>query len=198
MRILENWQSQMRSHLLQKMLKQLDVRRNPLPFGDAKSVGILFDATDSQTRDQIIAYVDQLKRSKPYTASIGYFDSKQDISVFSFKAFNKNDLDWLGRPKTDIIETYANRPFDYLICIYEDTCLPIEYLAALSNAHFRVGPYTENTYCYDLIIDTKDKGIKHYLKEVDFYLNKIIQTHEPQFIQRNRSSVSHSNEEGQG
>ncbi len=193
MRILENWQSQMRTHFLQRMLRQLDVRRKPISFADAQSVCILFDATNPKVRDQVLPFINQIKETKPRVTSVGYFDYKQDVSGFSFKAINKNDLDWLGRPKTNVIDTYANNTFDFLICIYDESCLPLEYLAALSRAHFRVGPYTENTYCYDLMIDNQGKGIKHYLKEVDFYLNKIIQTHESKFIQRNRGRFSNSN-----
>lgn len=174
MSILKNWQSQLREHFLQKMMLQLQCRRHPIPFDSAQSVGVLFDATEQAKRDQIIPFIESLKRKGKEVVPIGFINSKQDVSSFAFKGFNQNDIDWFGRPKKDILEKYSNRVFDFLICIYPNECLPIEYIAALSKAHMRVGPYTNNTYCYDLIIDTtKNNSIKHFLKEVDFYLHKI-------------------------
>ncbi|MFT5766113.1 MAG: hypothetical protein ACI8X3_003551 [Saprospiraceae bacterium] len=180
MRILKTWQSQFREHLLQKTLFKLDSQRHPVPFEAAQAVGVLFNATDKAQRDQIIPFIDKLKKAGKQVMSIGFFDNNQDPTPFAFKGFNKNDLDWLGRPKKAVLEKYTNKPFDLLICIYQGECIAIEYIAALSIAHFRVGPYTANTYCYDLIIDTaKNDSIPHFLKEVDFYLHKINKKDEP-------------------
>ncbi len=161
------------------MMLQLNCRRHPVPFESAKSVGVLFDATEQMQRDQVLPFIDSLKRKGKEVVTIGYFDSKQDTNSYAFKAFNKNDINWMGKPKSDILKNYADQTFDFLICIYQGECLPIEYIAALSKAQMRVGPYTDNTYCYDLIIDTtKNDSTKHFLKEVDFYLNKINNRHE--------------------
>lgn len=179
MRIIKNWQAQLRAHFLQKMMLQLNCRRHPVPFDSAKSIGVLFDATEQAKRDQVMPFIDTLKRKGIEIVPIGYFDSKQEVDSYTFKGFNKNDIDWMGRPKSHILKNYADKTFDFLICIYQGECLPIEYIAALSKAQMRVGPYTDNTYCYDLIIDTsKNNSIKHFLKEVDFYLNKINNRHE--------------------
>ena len=180
MRILKSWQTQLREYFLQKMISKLNARRNPVPFEPAKSVGVLFDATDQANRDQVIPFVEDLKRKGKNVVLIGYFNNKQDASSFAFKGFNRNDIDWLGRPKREVLEKYAKKDFDFLICIYQGECLPIEYIAALSEAHFRVGPHTHNTYCFDLIIDTsKNDSTQHFLKEVDFYLHKINKKNEP-------------------
>ncbi len=180
MRILKSWQNQLRNRFLQKKIFNLDSRRSPVTFESAQSVGILFNATEQANRSQIIQFANHLKKGGKAVTIIGYLDNKQDASAFSFKAYNKNDIDWLGRPKKEILEKYAEKTFDILICIYQDECVAIDYIAALSKAHLRVGPNTEQTYCYDLIIDTsKNRSIQHFLKEVDFYLHKINKKYEP-------------------
>ncbi len=174
MRILKSWQSRLRERSLQKKVLQSNCQRNPVAFNAAKSVGVLFDATDQFQRDAVLPFLEKLRKQGKEVLPIGFFDHKLDVSSYAFKGFNKNDLDWLGRPKKEILESYTKEPFDTLICIYQKACLPIEYVASLSKAHFRVGPYTENPHCYDLIIDTtKNNSVQHFLKEVDFYLNKI-------------------------
>ena len=180
MSVLKTWQIQLREYFLQKALSKLDSQRHPVPFEATQSVGVLFNATEQRQREQVTPFIDRLKKLGKKVTPISFFDSKQDVSSFSFKGFNKKDIDWFGRPKKEVLEKYADKQFDILICIYQGECLPIEYIAALSKAHFRVGPFTENTYCYDLIIDTtKNNSVPHYLKEVEFYLHKINKKNEP-------------------
>lgn len=153
---------------------KLDQRRHPVAIDAAKSLGILFDATLPENRDIAIQFSNQFKQNNKSVKLFGYFDNKQDITNFPFKAFNKNDIDWLLRPKGLFIDQFLDEPFDFLICIYTGECLPIEYISALSKAHLRVGPYTDNTYCYDLMIDTAGKeSLKEYLKQVSFYLKRL-------------------------
>lgn len=176
MRKLKNWQDQLRERFLQKTLRRQQHQRRPVPFENARSVGLIFDATEQKSRDIVLPFAEKIKKEGKDVQLIGYFDNKLDTSSFTFKGFNKKDLDFLGRPKKLVLDNYVAQSFDVLICIYEKNCPAIEFIAALSDAHLRIGPYTEKIYCYDLFIDTsKDKSIQHFLKEVDFYLHKINQ-----------------------
>ncbi len=174
MGIIRNWQTQVREYFLQKMMRKLDVRRTPTSFALAKSVGILFDATEPADRDIVEDYSHQIKRKGKKVQLLGFFNNKQDPGAFSFKAFNRSGTDWLERPNTDDTKAFTNQAFDILISVYRKPILPLEYIAALSHAQLRVGPYTDNTYCYDLMIDTsKSANLSKYLKEVDFFLNRM-------------------------
>lgn len=173
MGIIKNWQTQVREYFLQKMMGKLDIRRKPVPFDLAKSVGILFDATEPEDREAVKQFAEQLKKKGKGVKTFGFFNHKQDITSFSFKGFNRNDVDWLDRPKSDQAQQFVNETFDVLISVYKGEQLPLEYIAALSKAHLRVGPYTDNTYCYDLMIETsKDHKAKKYLAEVEFFLSR--------------------------
>ena len=183
MRIFDTWQEQLRLRTLRKAQMNINVHRQPVSFSEAQRIGVFFEATDLMVRSQALTFIQQMEQSKKRVTSLGYFDGQQQkTDHFSFKTFTKSELDWLGRPRRDIISTYTEPVFDFLICIYQDQCHPLDYLAALSSAHCRIGSQAEQAEYYDLIIDTSSKEIRTYLKEVAFYLNKINQKYEPSYV----------------
>ena len=173
MKTIKNWQTQVREYFLQKMINKIDLRRNTVTYESAQSIGIIFDATDLDHRETVIRFSKELKAKNKKVKLLGFFNNKQEVSNFPFKAFNKNDIDWLMRPKGEAVEYFMNFNFDLLIGIYEGNNLPLEYIAALSKAHLRVGPYTDNTYCYDLMIDTDKRDLENYINQVEFYLKRM-------------------------
>ncbi len=173
MKAIKSWQTQVREYFLQKMLRNIDLRRKAVTYDSAESIGILFDATELKNRETVIQFSKDLKQKGKKVKLLGFFNNKQEVGNFPFKAFNKNEVDWLMRPKSESAISFVNIPFDLMIGIYEGNNLPLEYIAALSKAHLRVGPYTDNTYCYDLMIDTEKRNLDHYINQVEFYLNRM-------------------------
>jgi len=96
-----------------------------------------------------------------------------------FPHFNKKDLDWAFRPRGEAVSSFLQQPFDILIILDKHPTIPLEYVAALSKAKFRVGPLTGNTFCYELMIEaTGAKDLKGFLNQVSFFLNKMKTTYE--------------------
>ena len=87
--------------------------------------------------------------------------------------FNKKNLNWRLAPVGHTVESFIQRKFDILINLSVKEILPLEYISALSQANFRVGPYEKNkTYCYDLMIDTgEEKDLKNLIEQVKHYLH---------------------------
>ena len=174
MGIIKNWQAQVKEHFFMKMVRQLDIRRVPLPFSVSKTVGILVDATDPDRRPLVQNFADKLKKQGKEVRLLGFFDSKQPVDNFTFKAFNRSEVDWLERPKGTVVDDFIRQKFDILISIHQDQKLPLEYIAASSHAQLRVGPYTDHTFCYDLMIEqNQELDLSKYLKEVIFFLNRM-------------------------
>ena len=155
-----------------------ELKNNPrgeskiVSFENAKSIGILFDATDPGRRDQILKYIDQIKKKQKKVKSLGFFNSKQENTNFIFKYFNTKNIDWAYRPTGETVSEFIQQPFDLLLNLEPETKIHTEYIAALSRANLRIGPYTENTYCYDLMIDTGSNDLKHFIQEIERVLLK--------------------------
>ena len=173
MKAIKNWQTQVREHFLQKMIKKIDLKRRSVTYESAQTIGILFEATELNQREVVLRFSKKLKEKNKKVKLLGFFNNKLEVSNYSFKAFNKNEIDWLMRPKGEAVENFNKNTFDVLISIYDGENLPLEYIAALSQAHLRVGPYTDNTYCYDLMFDTNKWDPEDFINEVEIYLNKM-------------------------
>ncbi|TSA49937.1 MAG: hypothetical protein D4R43_03060 [Sphingobacteriales bacterium] len=72
-----------------------------------------------------------------------------------------------------LVDEFIDRKFDILINVSIKENLPLEYIAALSQASYRVGLYDPNKlYCNDLMIDLKgNKTLQKYIDQVKHYLH---------------------------
>ncbi len=174
MEILEQFRAQLHQQLLRKKLPTHEVRRSSVFLDDANSIGLLFDATSLDERNIVLDFGEQLKKKGKQVKLLGYFDAKLKSSDFAFKHFDKKQLDWALRPKKEVMESFASKSFDLLVNLSQKAVAPLDYIAAHSKARFRVGPFTENTFCYDLMIDHDEKkGLEHFLKQVLHYLERM-------------------------
>lgn len=154
--------------------------RGDVNLDNAQTIGILFDATELSARDIIIQYAEQLrKRGKRSIKLLGYFDDPTDSENYPFDYYNRKQVDWAFRPKGEQVQAFIKQPFDLLMNINSQSLIHTEYIAALSNAKLRVGPCTEHTYCYDLMIDLSPKaGLKQFIEQAETLLGKTNIKHE--------------------
>jgi hypothetical protein len=156
---------------LLNLLRSGQVRREPKDFRSAATVGILFDGTDEGDRRAVLEYADELVRGGKKVELMGFVNDPKPKEEPPFPHFFPKDLDWFFRPKKDAALAFAEKAFDVLICAHLTDHRPLEYLAAKSNAHLRVGRYREDrTHCYDLMIDGGDGDLKSLVRQMDQYL----------------------------
>ena len=175
MSFIQNTKLFFHNYFMKKRLKQFkrSNKNRSINFGAAKSVGLLFNATDLNNRKTAMKYADKLKKSGKKVKMLGYFDNLVEDENYTFDHFNRKQLDWALRPKSEAVENFIKQPFDYLITIDPVSSLYSEYISAFSQAHLKVGPYTEQPACYDLMIDTKDKtNVWDFIKNIELLLEK--------------------------
>ena len=141
---------------------------------NAKSIGILFDGTDPEDRKVVLDYAEKVKNAGKKVSSLAFFDNKLKSENFTFHHFNRLQLDFALRPKCKDASEFAEQRFDLLLNLSNRSVLPLDYIAARSKARFRVGPFTEKTFCYDLMIDHSGKNdLGAFLQQVVFYMKKM-------------------------
>ncbi|MBK9018388.1 MAG: hypothetical protein IPM82_32500 [Saprospiraceae bacterium] len=146
---------------------------------NAAYIGILFDGTEPAEREMVLDYAGQLKKAGKKVKLLAFFDNKLKGESFAFPAFNRQQVDWALRPNSREALEFKDQPFDLLLNLTKNSVIPLDYLAALSKARFRVGPYTDQTFCYDLMIEHSGKtDLKTYLQQVIFYMKKMRPNHE--------------------
>jgi len=158
---------------LQQHGKQNRIDRKFVGIENVQSIGILFDATELDMREMALQYADQLTNEQKRVKLLGFFDSKLDDSNFTFRYFNRKNLDWAGRPRGENVQEFIQQPFDMLINLDTVSKPQAEYLSAQSHAHLRIGPVTEHTFCYDLMIDISGyHNLQTFIKEMETILAK--------------------------
>lgn len=174
MEILEQTRTRLHHRFVQQSLPNHQVKRASVFLEQAKSIGLLFDASLLKDRTLVLQFADRLKREGKQVQLLGFFNEKRTSSDYPFKHFDKKQLDWVWRPKSEVSTTFSNQSFDLLINLSKQTVLPLDFIAAHSKARFRVGPATAQTFCYDLMIEHDErKGLDTFLKQVLQYVGKM-------------------------
>lgn len=143
-------------------------------FTGLQSVAILLDATDKKTREQALAFSKKIQKEAGMIKLLGFVNAKELKETIPFDCFCKKDLDWLWRPKGELIEQFKKQKFDLLINCCQNDCFPLEYLAVSAEANYKIGALTDYPNNYDLMLDSK--SFDKYLEQVNFFLGKFSNT----------------------
>jgi hypothetical protein len=157
-------------------------RRQMTNLQDAKHIGIIYTLNDVPDYERISEFVSELQRDHKEVKALGFVKNKNLISRFlpklSFDFFSKRDVNWFYRPLRKQVKDFIGKEFDILIDLSMSDNFPLKYIAGLSSALCRVGPFSEaNTEYYDLMIDAKPAmSTDDFLGQVRHYLT-IINAH---------------------
>jgi hypothetical protein len=179
MNILNNIRRTLHKRSLNAARQQRQLRRESMPFDQVKRVALLFDSSEMGVQEQTLSYANQLKKQGRQVELLGYVHSKEPVENLPFPAFNRKDVDWLWRPKGEVVTRFMDANTDLLIYLGANERPWLHYIAALSHARFRVGLANSSDDCYELMIDlgTK-KDWKEYLRQAEFFLQKMHATNE--------------------
>lgn len=124
---------------------------------DARSIGIVYDATQPVSFDIIREFVRQLSEKAEKVSILGYVDSKNihDELLYrkGFDLISRNDLNWFYKPNTPVAGKFINEPFDVLLNLSLTDYYPIRYIVTMSKAAFKAGRYTASDEALDFMID---------------------------------------------
>ena len=179
MKPLEQIKQKLGRSVLKKNMKSHERNKVFHNFNTAKSVGILFDATDHQNYETARSFAKFLTEKKIRIYGLGFADSKEVTNFYQFYTgfhfFTIKDSNWQGIPGNHNINDFINEKIDILIDIHLIENFQLEYINSMSKASFKIGPYNPNISSYDFMIDistnpTADflcEQIKHYLSIIN-------------------------------
>ncbi|MFH1005223.1 MAG: hypothetical protein V1781_07000 [Bacteroidota bacterium] len=189
MNLIQNIKNILGNYYLKHKMKSLHRNKAFINLEQAKTIGIVFDATEEENLELVKKYIAYLREMKKKVKAIGYFDQKQIPSfVYSkleYDFFCSSELNWYNVPSVVYVENFLNDEFDILIDLNLDDCFPLRYISSLSKAKFKVGGKSEqNSSIFDLMIEIDlSKGIKYFLRTIDTYLFIINKKHDKQIIE---------------
>lgn len=144
-------------------------------FDSARSIGIIFNASNEKEREIVLDYKSHLQREhRKKVRLLGYKDVKELSGEESFPCFCNKDLNWNQAPKREDVLDFIEEPFDLLLALHMEDSTPLEFIAATSAAKFRIGHYREDKVdCYDLLLYGKGNSLRAFIQQTESYLKKI-------------------------
>jgi hypothetical protein len=175
MKVLQTLRKQMHRHALQReqsRVKTYFYENEITQTSEAKTIGLLFDATRTEARRVVEDFAQILRVRGKKVTLFAYFDSPE-LASFPFKTFKPKEVNWFGKPKCATVERFLAEPFDLLIGCWLGEHLALEWVASLSKATFKVMPFSEDLNDFDLIIDTKNKDLQQYISQVNYFIHRV-------------------------
>ena len=179
MKPLEQIKTKLGKLALKKSLKSHERNKLFHNFNTARSVGLLFDATDHENYETARSFTKFLSEKKIRIFGLGFADSKEVMNFYQyytgFHFFTIKDSNWQGIPSNHNINDFINEKIDILIDLHLSENFQLDYINAMSKASFKIGPYTPDSSKYDFMIDIKAnptadflcEQIKHYLSIIN-------------------------------
>lgn len=161
-----------------KLSNQLKTRpqaalRQRVNLDTAATVGILFDATELKDRNTVLKFAEALEKKSKKVKLLGFFDNKMEGENFTFPYYTVKDLDWTRCPGGEEVKKFLDQKFDLLFVLKPQVDMHMEYIAALAYAYLKVGPCTDNTYGFDLMIDADpSQPLSHFISQVEQLLKQ--------------------------
>jgi len=116
-----------------------NIDHHPVSLNKAASIGILFYADDKDQRTMVEGFAQALKDQGKEVQLLAFLEKRNMQSDYLFPYITPKDTTWFGKPKGGTAGYFIKYPFDMLINFSLREILPLEYIAALSHAAFRIG-----------------------------------------------------------
>jgi effector-binding domain-containing protein len=179
MGLIANIKNAFGNYFLKREMGGLVRDRSILSLEDAKTIGIIFEASNKEEFELVRKYVLYLRELKKKVKAIGYFSEgptpETATSKLEFDFFSKKDLSWYNKPSDKFVSNFIKEDYDILIDLNIHNHFALRYIAGISKARFKVGRHQEgDDYIYDLMLEsTNGKGLKFFLRQVDTYLGML-------------------------
>lgn len=169
----------LRSALFKKSLRRTLTahkrHRKSHTLESARTIGILFDATEGKHKEETLELVRNLEKKGKKVAILGYVKAKQPPGGLHFDFFIQKELKWIGTPKSEKALSFIKQKPDLLLCLNPADEAPLAWLAAHSQAAMKIGFPTEYANDFDMILEIPaEKGIRYFTEQLHQYLDKIV------------------------
>ena len=179
MQFVEDIKQKVGDFFFKRELKSNPRQREVHNLHTAQSIGILYDATETEDMLKVSEFVNTLFITKKDVKALGFVNLKElthhHMPMLQFDFFFLKDLNWYYKPQNYIIKNFVEKDYDILINFCDSDCIPMKYLAGSSQAKFKVGRYEEDIDLYDMMIDVKEDTLSDLIKEIHHYLTVINQ-----------------------
>lgn len=169
----------LRAYFFKKEMKKRVYPKRVTGLDEARSIGIIYDASEEESWKQVQAFVKKLLGDGKRVSSMGFFRQNVRppflIEQMHQSFFQKKDLSWNLRLKSTVLNVFAEAGFDILIDLSPSDVFLAKYLSGVSYARYKLGRFhPEMVDIYDLMIETdKPLPLRDMIEHCTHYLKLI-------------------------
>ncbi len=168
--------SKIQNKLLQRKANSVIRKVKYSSLATAKSIGIIFDATDEENYLKSIQFIKTLNKNQIQTQAIGFLkkrDTENHLPLHPGVRYTPySSITPYSKIKDKNVRYFLSKEFDILISLNLEKNFSIKLLIALSKAKLKVTQFSE-PYLYDIQIVAKNKNLDFYSKQILHYLSTI-------------------------
>lgn len=157
-------------------IEPADVPRSSPNYMQAERIGLLVYLHEETHYPVFQKFVRELRKDKKKVQILAYKDKNACLPEnFPHDIFDKKEIASNGNIRSQQIEQFVNRRFDYLLCVSEKLPEPLYHVLLQSQARCRAGKlFPDKKDSLDLMIILEDKGELHTLiDQMFFYIKKL-------------------------
>lgn len=167
----------LKRNALKKSVESCIKKRKPQSkqVSSIKSLAVLIDASQSVNILSVVKLANELGVKSDHLTVMGYKEDQKEIADDKDAAYyNDKSFGVGGSIKSTSLNKFIDKDYDVLINFYSDEKLELNYVAAASQAKFKVGFAEVDNRINDLVIGAASDNINLFISELKKYL-KILQ-----------------------
>lgn len=168
---------------LNRALKKNNREKRVVSYSMANRIGIIYENACKETPVFLKQLVKKFSDDQKQTQVLVYYSSNREKektdSTQNKNCFSSSDFSFFMKPKKEKLKEFIDQKFDILLDLTSHLALTAKYIAAVSQASYKVGSRHEDYIdIYDLILHVKDSSTASELAECAMHYLSIIKTKE--------------------
>jgi len=167
--------SKIANRILNSKLDSVVREKKVFNLDSAHSAGILWTFDQKESFDKLEA---ELKKAGIKPTGLCYFQMKKALIPLEITGFSRRQTScWIGIPRTKLAEDFIHQKFDILIDLTGQKIFSLVYIAALSEAAFKIGYSGNADNYYDWNIEFGEQpDTSQSTDQILYYLKRINKT----------------------
>lgn len=168
-----------RRYFFRKEMKKRRFPKRVTGLQEARTIGILYDASEQEAYRQVISLAKKLNDEGKKVWTMGFYRQKHRPSHLMERLqdsfCHRADFGWNLKLKSTVLNVFVNKGFDILVDLSSSDLFLMKFLAAYSHASYKIGKYhSDMVDLYDLMIESeKPLSIKEMIDHSIHYLKLI-------------------------
>ncbi len=164
--------------ILKRKASKIEREKEFNNFETAKTIGVLFNATDEKEYIESKSFIKNLEKSNANISALGFVETPDEITHLPYEKninyFALNNVNWLYIAKDQSVLDFEEQHFDLFFNLSGLNNIELLQISLLSKAKMKIGRSGKNQKFFDFIIEIpENESLKVFIQQIKHYLSLI-------------------------